>query len=83
MADKKVQVLEHLFHSSDPSSVDYFLFRRVKEELARICLTPEHFKKISEGIIQNISIEESTIVFRRWLDHSNKCRRLNIGYIKK
>ncbi len=76
-------MLEHLFYSSDPSSVDYFLFRRVKEELAGICLTPEHFKKILEGIIQNINIEESTMVFRRWLDHNNKCRRLNIGFIEK
>jgi hypothetical protein len=35
---------------------NYFLFHRVKEELAGVGSTPDSIKKIWEGVIQNIDI---------------------------
>jgi histone-lysine N-methyltransferase SETMAR len=45
IATNNIQVMEHPPYSPDLALVDYFLFRRAKEELAGIWLTPESLKK--------------------------------------
>ncbi len=43
--------------------------------LAGVGLTVERIKKIWEGIIQNINIDEFTVTFRYWLGCCNINRR--------
>jgi hypothetical protein len=48
------------------------LFRRVKEELAGVRLTPETIKTAWEGVVRGIAAEEFAVAFRRWFDRCNK-----------
>jgi hypothetical protein len=75
--------LEHPPYSPDLAPADFFLFRRVKEELAGKRLTPETLKKTWDGVTRSIGVDEFAAAFRRWLDRCNKCIRLNGGYIEK
>jgi histone-lysine N-methyltransferase SETMAR len=75
--------LEHLPYSPDLAPADYFLFRRMKEELAGIRLTPETLKKTWDGVTRSIGVDKFAAAFRRWLDRCNKCIRLNGGYVEK
>ncbi len=59
------------------------MFRRVKEELAGLWLTPESLKKSWEGVLRNIGTDEFAAAFRRWVDFCNKCIRINGGYVEK
>jgi hypothetical protein len=54
LAANQVQVLEHHPYSQDLALADFFLFRRVKEELAGVWLTPESLKKSWEGVLRTI-----------------------------
>jgi hypothetical protein len=83
LAANKIQVLEHQPYSPDLALVDYFLFRRVKEELAGLRLTPGTLKNTWEGVVRSIGVDEFAAAFRRWLDWCNKCIRLIGGYIEK
>jgi histone-lysine N-methyltransferase SETMAR len=68
LAANKIQVLEHPPYSPDLAPADYFLFRRVKEELAGLRLTPETLKNTWEGVVRSIGVDEFAAAFRRWLD---------------
>ncbi len=82
LAANQIQVLEP--YSPDLAPADYFLFRRVKEELAGLRLAPESLKNTWEGVVRRIKgVDEFAAAFRRWLDRCNKCFRLNGGYIEK
>jgi hypothetical protein len=70
-------------YSPDLAPADFFLFRRVKEELAGIRLTPESLKKSWEGVLRTIGADEFAAAFRRWVDRCNKCVRVNGGYVEK
>jgi hypothetical protein len=83
IAANNVQVLKHPPYSPDLAPADYFLFRRVKEELAGIQLTPETLKKTWYGVTRSIGIDKFAAAFRRWLDRYNKCIRLNGGHVEK
>jgi histone-lysine N-methyltransferase SETMAR len=79
-----IQLLQHPPYSPELTPADFFLFRRVKEELAGVRLSPETIKKAWEGVMRGIAMEEFAVAFRRWLDHcSNKCIRINGGYVEK
>jgi hypothetical protein len=78
LAANQVQVLEHHPYSQDLASADFFLFRRVKEELAGVWLTPESLKKSWEGVLRTIGPDEFATAFRRWVDRCNKCVRQEI-----
>jgi hypothetical protein len=45
-------LLKHLAYSPDLASADFFLFRKVKKELAGLTLTRETFKKEWEGVVR-------------------------------
>ncbi len=83
IAANNVQVLEHPPYLPDLAPADFFLFRRVKEELAGIRLTPETLKKTWDGVTRSIGLDEFAAAFRCWLDRCNKCIRLNGGYVEK
>ncbi len=50
-------------YSSDLAPADYFLFPKLKKELAGINMTQEKFKKEWEGVLRGISREEFAKVF--------------------
>jgi histone-lysine N-methyltransferase SETMAR len=83
LAANKIQVLEQPPYPPDLAPADYFLFRRVKEELAGLRLTPESLKNTREGVVRSIGVDKFAAAFRHWLDRFNKCIRLNGGYIEK
>jgi histone-lysine N-methyltransferase SETMAR len=78
-----VQRLEHSPYSPDLAPADYFLFRRVKEELAGLSLDASSLKKIWEGVIRSITAEEFATAFRRWYDRCEKCIRVKGEYVEK
>ncbi len=45
LAVRRVQLLQHLPYSRDLAPADFFLFPKVKKELAGLTLTRETFKK--------------------------------------
>jgi hypothetical protein len=66
LAKKKVQtLLSHPPYSFDLAPADYFLFPKLKKELAGITMTQEKFKKEWEGVLRGISREEFAKAFVR------------------
>jgi histone-lysine N-methyltransferase SETMAR len=78
-----VQVLRHPPYSPDLAPADFFLFRRVKEELAGITLDHSSLKKEWEGVTRSISAEEFATAFRRWYERCQKCIDIGGGYVEK
>jgi histone-lysine N-methyltransferase SETMAR len=83
LAANNIQLLQHLPYSPDLTPADFFLFRRVKEELAGIQLSPATIKEAWEGVVLGITMKEFAVAFRQYLDHCNKCIRVNMGYVEK
>ncbi len=81
MAYNKIQLLQHPcpFYSLDLAPKDYFLFQKVKEELAGVSLTPEYLKKIWK---KEVGVDEFVVAFRRYLDGCNKANK-STRYVKK
>jgi len=52
-------------YSFDLAPADYFLFPKLKKELAGITMTQEKFKKKWEGVLRGISREELAKAFVR------------------
>ncbi len=63
LAKKRIKLLSHLPYSSDLAPADYFLFPKLKKELAGITMTQEKFKKEWEGVLLGISREEFAKAF--------------------
>ncbi len=82
LAANNIQLLQHPPHSLDLAPAD-FLFRRVKEELAGVRLTPKTSKKAWEGVVRSFAVEEFPVAFSWWLDHCNKCIQINCRYVEK
>jgi [histone H3]-lysine36 N-dimethyltransferase SETMAR len=80
---KAFKVLEHPPYSPDLAPADFFLFRRVKEELSGLTLSQESLKKTWEGVIRTIADEEFAVAFRRWYERCQKCIRIGGGYVEK
>ena len=60
---KRIKLLSHPLYSSDLAPADYFLFPKLKKELAGITMTQEKFKKEWEGVLWGISREEFAKAF--------------------
>ncbi len=78
-AAHNIQRLEHPPYSLDLALADFFLFRRVKEELAGWSLDEGTLKKTWEGVTRNIATEEFATAFQRWYECSEKCVRIGGG----
>jgi hypothetical protein len=83
LAAKKIQLLPHPPYSPDLAPADFLLFRRVKEELAGLHLTQESLKTAWEGVTRTIAEDEFAAAFRRWYERSEKCVRIQGGYVEK
>jgi hypothetical protein len=62
---------------------DFFLFRKVKEELASLHLTQESLKSTWEGVMRTIAEDEFPAAFRRWFQRYKKCIRISGDYVEK
>jgi hypothetical protein len=65
LAKKRTKLLSHPPYSSDLAPDDYFLFPKLKKELAGITMTQEEFKKEWEGVLRKVSREEFAKAFVR------------------
>jgi hypothetical protein len=82
-ADHSIQLLPHPPYSLDLAPADFFLFRRVKEELAGLSLDEDSLKKTWEGVVRTITADEFATAFRRWFERCEKCIRIGGGYVEK
>jgi hypothetical protein len=51
-ADHSIQLLPHPPYSPDLALADFFLFRRVKEELVGLSMDEDSLKKTWEGVVE-------------------------------
>jgi histone-lysine N-methyltransferase SETMAR len=72
-AAHNIQRLEHPPYSPDLAPADFFLFWRVKEELAGRSLDEGTLKKTWEGVTRNNAAEEFATAFRWWYERCEKC----------
>ncbi len=79
LAKNNIRTLQHPLYSSD----DYFLFRRLKSDLAGVSVTPETFKTELERVLRSIGENEFAEAFQRWLHRHEKCTALQGGYVEK
>ena len=60
---KRIKLLSHPSYSFDLVPADYFLFPKLKKELAGVTMTQEKFKKEWEGVLRGVSREEFAKAF--------------------
>ena len=63
LAKKGIKLLSHPPYSPDLAPADFFLFPKLKKELAGFTMTQEEFKKEWEGVLRGISREEFAKAF--------------------
>ena len=68
-----IQLLNHPPYSSDLAPSDYFLFPKLKRELAGITMMQEEFKKKWEGVLRTLSKDYFARAFTRVLECCKKC----------
>jgi len=68
LAKKRIKLLSHPPYSPDLTPADYFLFPKLKKELAGFTMTQEEFKKEWEGVLRRGSREELAKAFVRWYE---------------
>ena len=80
---KKVEMLDHPPYSPDLAPADYFLFPKIKAELAGDHIAPGGFKKAWYRVMGKVKKEDFTKAFWKWTDRHEKCIELEGGYVKK
>jgi len=68
LAKKRIKLLSHPPYSPDLTPADYFLFPKLKKELAGFSMTQEEFKKEWEGVLRRVSREGFGKAFVRWYE---------------
>jgi hypothetical protein len=64
LATRCVNMIEHLPYSLDLADADFFLFPKVKKELAGLTLTRETFKKEWEGAVRTLPAADFVEAFQ-------------------
>ena len=83
LTKNNIQLLDHPPYSPDLAPADFFLFPKLKKELAGITMTQEEFKNKWEGVLRTLSKDDFARAFTRWLERCEKCIRINGGYVEK
>ena len=78
-----VKMIAHPPYSPDLAPADFFLFPRVKEQLAGITMTQETFRPGWERVLRTISAAEFATAFLRWYERSEKCIQIGGTYVEK
>ncbi len=68
LAKKRIKLLSHRPYSPDLTPASYFLFPKLKKELAGFILTQEELKKEWEGVLRMVSREEFAKAFVQWYE---------------
>jgi hypothetical protein len=76
-------MIHHPPYSLDLAPVDFFLFPRVKSELACLSMAQESFQKSWEGVARTIPQDDFTAAFRQWTEQSKKCVRIGSNHVEK
>jgi histone-lysine N-methyltransferase SETMAR len=76
-------LVEHPPYSPYLAPADFFLFPKVKKELAGLTLTRESFKKDWEGAVRTLLAADFAEAFRQWIRHCEKCVEIGGGYVEK
>ena len=83
LAARHIQVLEHPPYSPDLAPADFFLFPRVKRELAGLTLTQQTFKKEWEGAVRSLTAADFAEAFRQWYQRCEKCVAIGGSFVEK
>ena len=83
LAKNNIRTLQHPPYSPDLAPADYFLFRRLKSDLAGVSVTPETFKTELERVLRSIGENKFAEAFQRWLHRHEKCIALQGEYVEK
>ncbi len=83
MAARQFKVIEHPPYSRDLAPANFFLFPKVKREVAGLTLTKETFKKEWEGAAITLKAADFATSFRRWMECCEKCIDIAGSYIDK
>jgi histone-lysine N-methyltransferase SETMAR len=83
MAATEFKVFERLPYSPDLAPADFFLFPKVKRELAGLILTKETFKKEWEGAARTLKAADFAKAFRGWYECCEKCINMAGIYFEK
>ena len=78
-----IQLLDNPPNSSDLAPADFFLFPKLKRELAGITMMQEDFKNKLEGVLRTLSKDDFARAFTRWLEHFEKCIWISGVYVEK
>jgi len=80
---KGVKMIRHPPYLPDLAPADFFLFPRVKRELAGKNLTQETFKNTWEGVLKTINKDDFAAAFSSWYRRCEKCVDIGGGYVEK
>jgi hypothetical protein len=83
LAKKVIKLLSHPPYSPDLAPADFFLFSKLKKELAGHTMTQEEFKKEWEGVLMGVSKDNFAKAFVRWYERCEKYIRINGSYAEK
>lgn len=83
LEEKHINVLEHPPYSPDLAPADYFLFPRMKSDLAGLHMTRDTFKIELERVLRNISKDDFATAFQRWIHRHKKCIQIDGTYVEK
>jgi histone-lysine N-methyltransferase SETMAR len=83
LAARCVKMIEHPPYSPDLAPADFFLFPKVKKELAGLTLMRESFKKDWEGAVRTLSAADFAEAFQQWIRRCEKCVEIGGGYVEK
>ena len=83
LEDRDINLLEHPPYSPDMAPADYFLFLRMKSDLAGLHMTRESFKNELEWVLRSISKDDFTTAFSRWIHCHEKCIEIGGTYVEK
>jgi histone-lysine N-methyltransferase SETMAR len=83
MAAKQFPVIEHPSYLPDLAPADFFLFPKVKRELAGLTLTKETLKTKWEGAARTLKAADFATAFRHWYEHYKKCINIAGSYVEK
>jgi hypothetical protein len=82
LAARRVKMIEHPPNSQDLAPADFFLFPKVKKELAGLTLMRESFKKDWEGALRTLLAADFAEAFRQWFRRCEKCVDIGGGYVE-
>ncbi len=83
IADRAIKTIAHPPYSPDLAPADFFLFPKVKSELASKTLTAETFTRSWERAVQRLCKDDFRAAFDKWLERCEKCIMKQGDYVEK